>query len=175
LSEGRFAAADSAFRESAARCASGSEGRRALLFLALLHQDPRNPGAVPDTAALMAGRVLHLPDATPEDRLQAEALWVSAVERGADPELRPDLDAEGWAPRFQHCGVALAPQEDMEVSYPEVPASGGIVDLQEERDALAGQNQKLARTVAELQAELERIRKLLTRPDTGGARVPQEP
>lgn len=175
LSEGQFAAADSAFRDAASRCESGREGRRALLFLALLHQDPRNPEPLPDTAALMAGRVLQLPDAPAEDRLEAEALWVSALERGADPELRPDPGSPGFAPHFRDCRDSLPPRELGEVPYPDVTASSDVRGLRRERDALAGQNERLARTVAELQAELDRIRKLLTGPDTAGVRRPQGP
>jgi hypothetical protein len=172
LSEGDFSAADSAFRETASHCESGSRGRKALLFLALLHQDPRNPGAAPDTAALMAGRLLQLPGASPEERTQAEALYVSALERGADPRLRPDPGAPGLAHRFEWCDDSAPPRPDTEVVYPERPATRTLPGLRAERDSLAGQNKKLSRTVAELQAELERIRKLLRLPDTSMVRLP---
>ena len=61
MTDGEFSDADRAFRESASRCESGWEGRRALLFLSLLSLDPRNPHADPDSAAIMAARVLSLP------------------------------------------------------------------------------------------------------------------
>jgi len=173
LSEGDFSAADSAFRETASRCESGGRGRKALLFLALLHLDPRNGGAVPDTAALMAGRVLELPDASPEDRIQAEALYVSALDRGADPDLRPDRSAPGLAPRFEWCAEAGPPLPDREVTYPDAKGARAFRGLREQRDSLAGQNRKLTRTITELQAELERIRKLLRLPDTSTVRPPR--
>lgn len=172
LSEGHFSAADSAFRETASRCESGSRGRRALLFLALLHQDPRNPDAAPDTAALMAGRVLQLPGASSEERTQAEALYVSALERGADPQLRPDPTAPGLAHRFEWCDDSAPPRPDREVAFPERPRSRTLPGLRAERDSLAGQNKRLSRTVEELEAELERIRKLLKLPDTSTVRRP---
>lgn len=172
LSEGHFPAADSAFRETASRCESGSRGRKALLFLALLHQDPRNPDAAPDTAALMAGRVLELPGASPEERAQAEALYVSALERGGDPQLRPDPSAPGLAHRFEWCDDSAPLRAEAEVVFPDPPRSVAVKGLRAERDALAGQNKDLSRTVAELQAELERIRKLLKLPDTSTVRVP---
>jgi len=174
LSEGHFSAADSAFRETASRCESGSRGRKALLFLALLHQDPRNPDAVPDTAALMAGRILQLPGASRDERAQAEALYVSALERGADPRLRPDPGAPGLAHRFEWCDDSAPPRPEAAAVFPEPPRSASLKGLRAERDSLAGQNQKLSRTVAELQAELERIRKLLRLPDTSMVRLPGE-
>lgn len=171
LAQGDFAGADSLFRASAARCESGREGRRALLFLSLLAQDPRNPDAQADTAALMAARFLYLPDGTPEEDLEAEALYVSALDRGANPGLRPDPRAPGLASRFDHCDVP-AWTEPLTLPVLDRPTSLLLLELEADRKALRERNATLTRTVDELQAELERIRRLLQLPDTGSIPPP---
>ena len=103
MADGDFAAAEMAFRDAASRCESGSDGRHALLFLTFLALDPRNPAAHPDSAALMAARFLNLPGNTREETLEAEALYVTALDYGADPELRIDPVNPGFAVRFGAC------------------------------------------------------------------------
>jgi hypothetical protein len=172
LAEGHFDAADRAFRESASACESGREGRRALLFLSLLALDPRNPGASPDSAALMATRFLQLPYPRPDEVLEAEGLYVAALDRGADPELRPDPGNSKLALRFERCGELFPPMDARPLPALERPTAGVLQSLDAERRALEAQNETLQRTVEELQAELERIRGLLRRPDTTRVRSP---
>lgn len=183
LEEEAFAAAEQAFRASAARCDRGVEGRYSLLLLATLTQDPRNPAAHPDTAALMAARVLHLPDHTDEERYVAEGLYVSALDRGADPELRPAPEAPGLAPRFSNCsGPPLEPRV-LELPTLEGPTTAarlrrleGLADsLSSGSGGLTDRNRVLERRVRELEEELERIRSLLRRPDTTRVRRPPGP
>lgn len=170
MAEGDFGAAAEAFRESAASCQSGRQGRRAILFLSLLALDPRNPESEPDSAALMAASFLQLPNVPREELLEAEGLYLAALDRGADPELRPDPETSGLAPRFERCGEPVPIWSARELPVLDRPTSGVIQGLEAERNALRTRNEALQRTVEELQAELERIRGLLRRPDTAAAR-----
>jgi len=170
LAEGDFEAATEAFRESAASCESGRQGRRAILFLALLELDPRNPEGDPDSAALMAGSFLQLPNVPRDEVLEAEGLYLAALDQGADPALRPDPETSGLAPRFERCGEPVPIWSARELPVLERPTSGVVQGLEAERAALRARNEALQQTVEELQAELERIRGLLRRPDTAVAR-----
>lgn len=172
LAEGDFEGADEAFRESAASCESGREGRRAILFLSLLELDPRNPNAHPDSAALMAMRFLFLPLSPPAEALQAEGLYVAALDRGADPGLRPDPESPGFAIRFERCGEPVPSGEEPPLPVLDRPTSSLLQRLDAERSSLTARNEALQRTVEELQAELERIRGLMKLPDTTRVRRP---
>ena len=172
LAEGDFEGANEAFRESAASCESGREGRRAILFLSFLELDPRNPNAHPDSAALMAMRFLFLPISPPAEALQAEGLYVAALDRGADPGLRPDPNAPGFAIRFERCGEPAPSGEEPPLPVLDRPTSSVLQNLAAERTALSARNEALQRTVEELQEELERIRGLMKLPDTTLVRRP---
>ena len=172
LAEGDFGAAGQAFRESAVSCESGREGQRSLLFLSLLELDPRNPDAHPDSAALMAMRYLYLPDLPTSGALEAEALYVAALDRGADPGLRPDPEAPGLALRFERCGEPNPLREAPSLPVLDRPTASVLQGLDAERTALSARNEALQRTVEELQAELERIRGLMKLPDTTRVRRP---
>jgi hypothetical protein len=180
LAEGDFPGADRAFRESASRCESGMKGRRALLFLALLAQDPRNPDANPDSAAVMAERLLNLPGNTLDETLEAEALYLGALHLGADPELRLDPAAPGLAVRFGDCDEPFPPRVDRPLPQLDPAALVASETEDAETGGLAAQNQTLRldltrqRLIVDsllaeldtLQVELTRIRGLLRRPDT---------
>ena len=188
LADGDFASVEQTFRQVASRCESGSDGRRALLFLSFLALDPRNPAAHPDSAVLMSARVLNLPGNSREETLEAEALYVTALDYGADPELRIDPVNPGFAVRFGDCDQPFPPREDRLLPILDSPASGRLKLLDEEVDSLTLQNQQLRYTVRQLrlssdslqaqlgtlQAELERIRQLLRLPDTAVARRPPD-
>jgi hypothetical protein len=172
LADGDFASAEQAFRESASFCESGREGRRALLFLSLLALDPRNPHADPDSAAMMAARVLFLPGTDPSEALEAEGLYVVALDRGADPGLRPEPSESGFALRFERCGYPLPPGDEGVLPALDSTTALVVPILESEMQVLLDQNEILSRTIEELQAELERIRGLLRLPDTGVVRRP---
>lgn len=177
LEVGRYEEAGAALREVASRCESGERGRHALLLLAALDLDPRNRQAEPDSAALMAARFLFLPGLPVAERPLGETLYVLALDRGGDPGLRPTEGEDGLARRFSDCGE---PVTGRVVSLPVLPESAGdesMLEVTAERDAavarveeLMSQNYTLGARVAELEAELERIRRILrARPDTTGA------
>jgi len=162
LGEGRFAAADSTLREVVARCARRDEAERAVLALASLHLDARNPAAQPDSAALMAARYLTAADVPPLGRRLAEGMWIQALDRGADPGVRPGDESRGAPP----CPASRT------VDAPALPTleSRRYSDLLQEAssrlDSLAAVHREALREVAELEAELARIRRLLQEPDT---------
>jgi hypothetical protein len=188
LANGDFTGAELAFRDAASRCESGSDGRRALLFLSILSLDPRNTAAHPDSAALMAARFLNLPSNTREEVLEAEALYIAALDYGADPELRIDPVNPGFAVRFGDCDQPFPPRDDRPLPTLESSTSGRLRSLDEERDALTQENQELRYTVRRLrtasdslqarvealEAELGRIRQLIRLPDTTAVRRPPD-
>ncbi len=152
MADGDFAAAEQAFRQSASRCESGSDGRSSLLFLSFLALDPRNPVAHPDSAALMAARFLNLPGNTREETLEAEALYVTALDYGADPELRIDPVNPGFAVRYGDCDQPFPPRDDRPLPTLESPTSGRLLGLEEERGTLTQENQQLRSTVLQLRS-----------------------
>ena len=184
MSVGQFIEAEVALRRLAARCENREEGLRALLLLSALRLDPRNPEASPDSAALFAARFLGLPDAPIAERPLAESLYALALDLGADPGLRPSRrgGADAPAPRFSDC--ERAPADDpaplwLPVLEREARASGAR-RLERARDSVANRaaeiqasNRALEARVAELAAELERIRRLLgADPDTTATASP---
>jgi hypothetical protein len=186
MADGDFPAAEQAFRQSASRCESGSHGRRALLFLSFLALDPRNPATNPDSSALMAARFLNLPGNTREETLEAEALYVTALDYGADPELRVDPTNPGFAVRFGDCDQPFPPRDNRPLPTLEGSTLGRLQSLDAEKGALVQENQQLRYSVGRfrrasdslqaqvdtLAAELERIRQLIRLPDTAVTRKP---
>lgn len=159
LAIGEWAAADSTLRVAASAC--GPEGLDALLLLSALQQDPRNPRANPDSAALMAARHILRTGGMSRDRLMAEGLYLQALDRGGDPSLRPD----GSWPDEGNC-----PTVDPDpLRLPDLPApalSRRLVLAQSRLDSLHALHQADQARIGELEAELARIRRLLQRPDT---------
>ncbi|MBT8397153.1 MAG: hypothetical protein KJN92_09310, partial [Gemmatimonadetes bacterium] len=186
MAGGDFAGAELAFRRAASRCESGADGRRALLFLSFLALDPRNPTAQPDSAALMAARFLNLPGNTRQETLEAEALYITALDYGADPELRVNPENPGFAVRFGDCDQPFPPRDVRPLPTLDNPTSGLLKSLDEERGTLAQENQGLRYTVRQLrrasdslqagvdslEAELARIRQIIRLPDTSVTRPP---
>lgn len=181
-------AADAALREAAGRCENGEVGRRALALLSTVWLEPENPAAHPDSAAVLAARVLQLPDADPVERAFARSLYFMALELGADPYLRPELTEAPGAPalRFSDCGAPV-PR-----TPPPLPVLGRealaatVHRLEGEREALSAKVSQLDQGSAALQrrirdleaelqtatSELERVRRLLAGPDTTRAGPP---
>lgn len=183
LEAGRYAEASAALREVASRCESGERGRHALLLLAALDLDPRNAEADPDSAALNAARFLSLQDLPVDQRPLGETLYLLALDRGGNPGLRPSPAAVpgGPASRFSSCDQPLTDRVVSLPVLPEGPRGESMLELQGQRDSavarageLTSQNAALQARVAELEAELERIRRILrARPDTTDAPPPR--
>lgn len=186
LEAGRYPEATAALRQVASRCENGERGRHALLLLAAVELDPRNAEADPDSAALMAARFLSLPDLPVVELPLGQTLYVLALDQGGNPGLRPSpVPTEGApAPRFTDCDQ---PVPDRVVNLPVLAEDGGgesMLEVQGQRDAAAAranelttENTRLRARVDELEAELERIRRILrARPDTtGGPPIPPLP
>lgn len=177
LDQRRFLAADSALREALVPCDGGTEVGTALLLLSSLHQDPRNAAAEPDSAALMAARYLHLSGTPEAGRRLAEGLYVQALDRGGDPALRPGTYTPGVGLLSARCGSAGRARGGV-VDLPELenpPWAVRVREVEGRLDSLAVVHDAAHRRVMELEAELERIRRLLQDPDTGRAGPPGGP
>lgn len=173
LAAGSYGEAGSRLRDVASRCEAGAPGRRAVLLLAAMALDPRNPDASPDDGARIAAHYLDLPGAGADDRMVAETLYLMARGFGAAPGDPREADTaasavtQGLAPRFAGCrmadeGEGAAPARPL----PELPDTAYVARLRADRDRLAAR-------VTALEAELERIRALLQKgvvSDTSGGR-----
>ena len=134
----------------------------------------------------MAARFLNLPGRGREETLEAEALYVTALDHGADPELRVDPVNPGFAVRFGNCDQPFPPRDDRPLPILEGSTWGLLKSMDEERGTLAEENQGLRYTVRQLrrasdslqiqvdslEAELARIRQLMRIPDTMIVRPP---
>lgn len=148
LAAGDFKAATLELQRRAARCESGERGREAVLLWATLELDLRNPHGSPQTAARLAARYLQLLDAEPAGISTAESLYLLALDRGARPVGEP-WDFGQVAPRFSECGEAP-------------PGPGFVRSLPEHPGTPSWRQLRWSRAQADsLEAELERIRKLL--------------
>jgi len=136
----------------------------------------------------MAVRFLNLPNKSLEETLEAESLYIVALNYGADPELRLDPANPGFAVRFGGCDEPFPPRAVRPLPVLENSTFGRLRLLDAERDSLAGQNQQLRYTIRQLrvtsdslraevdslQAELHRIRQLIQLPDTSAVRLPPD-
>jgi hypothetical protein len=185
LQRGDVVGAERLLRQVASFCASGEDGRKSLLLLSTIWLD-RHPQAKPDSAAVLAARVLGLPDADLLERSVARSIYLLALELGADPKLRP---ARVSGPRylalsFSSCEQPLPP---LTAQLPELgrePLSATVRRLETERDSLAQQAratversgaldariQELESQLRASHAELERLRRLLGGRDTTSVR-----
>jgi hypothetical protein len=165
-----FQGARELLEELVTHCESGPWGRDAVLVMGALELSPRNPAGTPDVAAGLLARYLQEPTAPPSSVILAETLYLAALDRGADPVgnpfvFRPDLPPV--APRFAACHRDSDPAPVR--SLPTLPESGATREIldrtQVERDSLAILADSLIRRNEALEAELDRIRRLLL-PDT---------
>jgi hypothetical protein len=181
LQRGDVVGAERMLRQVASFCASGEEGRKALLLLSSLWLD-RHPQATPDSAAVLSARVMGLPDADLLERSMARAIYLLALELGADPNLRP---VRSSGPRFLALSFSNCeqPLPQFVATLPTLgrePLSATVRRLQIERDSLAQQAntaveksgaldariQELESQLRASHAELERLRRLLGGRDT---------
>lgn len=178
-----FPTARAGLGELAARCDAGPWGREALLALASVELSPRNPDGSADDAAALLARYLQIPTVPPRSVALAETLYLLAVDLGArahaDP-LAPAPATEGIPWSYDECGTPAEPA--LVRPLPEHPGpvttAGALGEaltrletLRARSDSLGALARDLTERNAALEAELERIRRLLL-PDTarGGER-----
>lgn len=172
---GDFGRASRQLRSLAARCESGDRGREAVLLLAAVEIDPRNPSPSPATAAHLAARYLQVPQAPGASLAVAETLYLMALDLGANPVRDPfapipSLEGEAaagagpWtvAESFRSCGESGEPEKVRNVpEHPGVPLWMAVRNARRERDSLAGRADSLtlrADSLAERAAEAGRLR-----------------
>jgi peptidoglycan hydrolase CwlO-like protein len=133
-------------------------GQEALLALAAMELDPRNPERRLWAGADLAGRLLSIPQASAADVPVAETLYLLAVELGAAEEriARADSVTQAAEDRSRRPTSSVL----------SVPAR--MAKLQSERDGLSRRNEQLQATLktrdkelADAKQELERIKKTL--------------
>lgn len=184
-----FEGARVALGDLAARCETGPWGRDAVLILGALELSPRNPGGSPSIAAGLLARYLQEPSSPPSSLILAEAMYLAALDRGAEPVANPFAPGPAAPPvahRFAACHRESEPEPVR--ALPILPAPGStrqaLDQVRSERDSLAVLadsltvlTDALSRRNAALEAELDRIRRLLL-PDTirsGGVSGPLRP
>jgi len=173
LDRSDFGSATADLEWVAARCRSGERGRTALLLLTAAELDVRNPGRSPDRARRHAEAYLSLPGIPDEELPVARTLYLLAVDLGgkavaedllavpdapSDDVVRSDAAAPPVAARFADCGKG-EPRDHLPLPTHAGPTTARrLTALQDSLDLL--------------QAEIERVRKLLKggRGGRGGGR-----
>lgn len=153
------------------RCRATPVGRRATLLLAAAHLDPRNPAARPGRAADLAGAYLREGGGPAWTRPVAELLYLEALEKGASPGppgAGGDVGATGAAGGGGKTGGPGPAGPGGGGAPPDGCGAGGGARLAGASalpslpgSPLALRLERLRGRVAELEAELERIRQTL--------------
>lgn len=189
LEQGRFGQAYRDFRALARRCESGTEGREAVLLLATLELDPRNPARLAPAGAQLAARYLQTPSLSVTSLRVAESLYLLALDLGAAPVEDPfapipiipgltaadttreatadtaeDRDADRGDAVQEPWSVAPRFRDCGSAASPqplrELPLLSGP-SLDATLESLVDQREALRARVDSLSAELERVRGLL--------------
>ncbi len=163
LREAEFEAARERLVSVRRLCGEARLGRQALLLLSALELDPRNPGGDPGLAAAYAAHYLALPETFPWTRPVAEQLYLQALSLGGDPA------AESAAPLLKGARPGKSVPEACDRSDWGVVAGGDppVLGKMVRSSRPAGgshppdDSRRLRSRVAELEAELERIRATL--------------
>ena len=146
LSHGDYVAARSELAWVAEHYANGTLGQRALLILAAIEMDPRNPLRRSDVGADLVGSFLRLPERDSWVDPVAQTLYLQGLEMGAAEERaeRAERDAERALPKL-----------------PGPTVSARIKAIEQDRDRLAKRVTALEAQLADKERELERIRKTI--------------
>jgi hypothetical protein len=150
-------------------------GQQALLALAALHLDPRNPERRLWATADLAARYIGLADAAAWTQPLAESLYLVALELGAADDLTPEarLAAEQAAEQARLLTPVAEGRQLPELPVPTVPTR--IAEAQAERARVQAERDNVQRRVEQLEAqvaardslirardqELERIRRTI--------------
>lgn len=148
LAAGDYVAAHRDLAWVAERFAHEDDGQRAILVLAAMELDPRNPARRPDSGSDLAGTFLALPDRDGWIDPVAQTLYLLGLELGAAEE------------RAQRAERAVELQRQLPI-LPGPSVTTRIRTVEQERDRLAKQVTTLEEKLAEKDRELERIRKTI--------------
>lgn len=170
LRRGEFDRAREALVGVRRTCGEARLGRQALLLIAALEADPRNPSGDPDRAAALAGHWLTRPETFPWTRPVAETLYLQAVREGGKPYSasrrftgdvgdlfamdRPADGAGGTCEASDWGVVAADAPPELSRRARDGGSMSAIADLRED-------NARLREQVLELEAELQRIQETL--------------
>ena len=166
LRHGEFGRAREALVEVRRTCGEARLGRQAVLLIAALEADPRNPSGDPDRAAALAGHWLTRPETFPWTRPVAETIYLHALRAGGKPYSasgKPDGDVQDLLAMDRPADGAgeTCDASDWELlgagALPELsgrPRSGGSPG---EAGGIREDNARLREQVAQLEAELQRI------------------
>ncbi|MGH7570834.1 MAG: hypothetical protein ACREMK_03185 [Gemmatimonadota bacterium] len=144
-------------------CGEARLGRQALLLLSAMELDPRNPAGDPDLGATYAALYLARPETFPWTRPVAEQLYLQALRLGGEPAsgaadpLLEEIASRESAPE-------ACERSDWSVVGGGEPPSlgGGSLDSRPGSGSRPGdESQRLKNRIAELEAELDRIRATL--------------
>lgn len=148
LASGDFATARTELAFVADHYATDVVGQRALLILATLELDPRNPERHPETGSDLAGRFLQLRERDKWVDPIAQTLYLLGMELGAE----------------QRAESQQVTQPKLERALPTLPGptvTARIKAVEQERDKLAKRVATLEEQIAQKDRELERIRKTI--------------
>lgn len=124
-------------------------GQRALLILAAVEMDPRNPNRRTDVGSDMAASFLRLPERDTWVDPVAQTLYLQSLELGAAEERAERAEEQ---------------QQRRERELPKLPGptvTARIKAVEQERDRLAKRVSALETQLADKDRELERIRKTI--------------
>lgn len=169
LRRGEFDRAGEALAEVRRTCGEARLGRQALLLIAALEMDPRNPSGDPDRAAALAGHWLTRPETFPWTRPVAETLYMQALRAGGGPYAEPAAAPAGVRELLEMVRTADGAGKTCDALEWKVLSGGGLPELDRRRPGgsaggtgrLRDDNARLREKVARLEAELERIRETL--------------
>lgn len=144
LAAGDYAKAHTELRWVAQHHANEDPGQRAVLILAAVELDPRNPARRPEVGADLAAAYLRLPDR--DDWLDgiAQSLYLVGLELSGVEERIERAEAQRPLPKL-----------------PGPTVSARIRNVEQERDRLSKRVTALEAELAEKERELQRIRKTI--------------
>lgn len=145
LAGGDYAKAHAELRWVAQHYANEDPGQRAMLILAAVELDARNPARRPEVGADLAATYLRLPDR--DDWLDgiAQSLYLVGLELGTIEERMERAEA----------------QQRILPKFPGPTVAARIKNVEQERDRLSKRVTALEAELAEKERELQRIRKTI--------------
>ncbi|MGQ0813761.1 MAG: hypothetical protein ACT4O1_04780 [Gemmatimonadota bacterium] len=139
MTNGDYALAHQEMSWTAQHFGHKTEGQRAVLLLATMEMDPRNPGRRPEVGSDLAASYLRLPEQEDWASPMAQTLYLIGLELGAE---RAEAERQRELPRL-----------------PGPTVTARIRSVEQERDRLAKRVSALEEQLAEKDRELQRIRK----------------